>query len=197
MAITKKSPLTGKQLAFIDYYFICDFNGTEAARRAGYKGDDATLAAIAYENLRKPHIAAEIRRRTKTRGMDADEVIGRLSDQARGTMGHFLNFEGGRQVEIDLNQARELGALGLIKKIKMVETVSPSGDEEIVLTRRTEIELYPSQQALAHLARILGLMGAKGTEEDPLHVEIPGLNAALTRIYGRDHDNDANANGRT
>ncbi len=194
MAITKKSPLTGKQLAFIDYYFICDFNGTEAARRAGYKGEDATLAAVAYENLKKPHIAAEIRRRTKERGMAADEVIGRLSDQARGSMAHFLNFEGGR-VEIDLNQARELGALGLIKKMKMVETVSTSGDEEIVLTRRTEIELYPSQQALAHLARILGLMGAKGTEEDPLHVEIPGLNAALTRIYGRDHDNDAD--GRT
>ncbi len=38
-------------------------NGTEAARRAGYKGNDNTLATVAAENLRKPAIRQEIDRR--------------------------------------------------------------------------------------------------------------------------------------
>lgn len=38
-------------------------NGTEAARRAGYNGNDATLRAVASENLTKPNIRAEIDRR--------------------------------------------------------------------------------------------------------------------------------------
>ncbi len=54
--------LTGKQLAFCRWYVSAevDFNATEAARRAGYKGNATTLAAMAYENIRKPHIAAHI-----------------------------------------------------------------------------------------------------------------------------------------
>lgn len=196
MAIDENTPLTGKQPAFVDYWFICDFNGTEAARRAGYKGSDNTLAAVAYENLRKPHIAAEIQRRIKERGMAADEVIMRLSDQARGSMAFFLNFDG-RQVTIDMNQANELGKLNLVKKYKQVDTIVGSGDEEAVLNRRIEIELYPSQQALAHLARILGLMGATGSKEDPIHVEIPGLDDALNKIYGRPNDDNNADNGRS
>jgi hypothetical protein len=196
MAIDENTPLKGKQPAFVDFYFICDFNGTEAARRAGYKGSDNTLAAVAYENLRKPHIAAEIQRRIKTRGMEADEVIMRLSDQARGSMAFFLNFDG-RQVAIDLHQANELGKLNLVRKYKQVDTVIGSGDEEVVMNRRIEIELYNSQQSLAHLARVLGLMGATGTKEDPIHVEIPGLDDALEKIYGRPtDDNDTADNGR-
>ena len=35
-------------------------NGTEAARRAGYRGNDKTLAAIAIENLGKPRIREEV-----------------------------------------------------------------------------------------------------------------------------------------
>ncbi len=35
-------------------------NATEAARRAGYKGNDHTLQVVGYENLMKPVIKAEI-----------------------------------------------------------------------------------------------------------------------------------------
>lgn len=52
--------LTSKQLKFIELY---GGNGTEAARLAGYAGDDATLATVAYENMRKPEIRAAIKRR--------------------------------------------------------------------------------------------------------------------------------------
>lgn len=51
---------TEKQEKFIAAYAG---NGVKAAREAGYDGDDAILAAMAYENLRKPHIAQAIRER--------------------------------------------------------------------------------------------------------------------------------------
>lgn len=45
--------LTPKQAAFVQLY---DGNGTEAARRAGYKGSDNTLAQTARDLLRNPQI---------------------------------------------------------------------------------------------------------------------------------------------
>lgn len=56
--------LTPKQQRFVDAY---DGNGTDAARKAGYKGNDVTLAAVASENLRKPQVAAAIRARESKR----------------------------------------------------------------------------------------------------------------------------------
>lgn len=53
-------PLTPKQQRFVDAYAG---NGVEACRMAGYKGSDETLAAVAYENLRKPQIAEAIQKR--------------------------------------------------------------------------------------------------------------------------------------
>ena len=40
-------------------------NATEAARIAGYKGNDATLSAVGSENLRKPLIRSELDARVK------------------------------------------------------------------------------------------------------------------------------------
>lgn len=52
--------LTPKQQAFVEAY---DGNGTAAARAAGYKGSEQTLASVAYENLRKPDVVAAIQAR--------------------------------------------------------------------------------------------------------------------------------------
>lgn len=53
--------LTTKQEAFVAAYIgEARGNATEAARLAGYKGSDATLASVGAENLRKPQIASHI-----------------------------------------------------------------------------------------------------------------------------------------
>lgn len=83
--------LTDKQAAFIDHYLMC-LDGTEAAARAKYKGNRVTLAAVAYENLRKPYIREEIDRRLKSRTMKADEVLYRLDQQARADVGAFFKI---------------------------------------------------------------------------------------------------------
>lgn len=41
------------------------FNGTQSAKKAGYKGNDVTLASVANENLRKPYIMAAVREQTR------------------------------------------------------------------------------------------------------------------------------------
>jgi len=56
-------PLTPKQRLFVEHYIQNGGNGTAAAKAAGYKGSTATLAAVAHENLNKPHVRDEIRRR--------------------------------------------------------------------------------------------------------------------------------------
>jgi len=50
-------------------------NGTEAARRAGYKGSDGTLRTTAAENLTKPNIRCEIDRRLSEALSGADITV--------------------------------------------------------------------------------------------------------------------------
>lgn len=56
--------LSDKQQRFIDAY--CG-NATDAARKAGYKGNDVTLRAVGRENLAKPYIHKAIREREEAR----------------------------------------------------------------------------------------------------------------------------------
>lgn len=79
---TKKN-LTAKQLMFCKEFLI-DFNGTQAAIRAGYS--KKTARQIATENLAKPYVRNEIEKlmdeRTKRVERSADEVIEKLWEVA-------------------------------------------------------------------------------------------------------------------
>ncbi len=72
-----KPSWTLKQRWFVSWYVSADCagNGTEAARRAMYAGSDSVLAQIAAENIRKPHIAAEIAKLEKEALKGADVTI--------------------------------------------------------------------------------------------------------------------------
>ncbi|CAM6004907.1 unnamed protein product [Sphagnum balticum] len=54
--------LTAKQIKFIELY---DGNAAEAARQAGYKGNDDTIRSAGSGNMQKPHIVAAIQERHK------------------------------------------------------------------------------------------------------------------------------------
>lgn len=130
--------LTRKQLAFIDEYFICGMNATEAARRLGY----------AHPNTQGPRllvnvgIKSEIENRLKEKHMSADEVIARLADIARSDMSDFLEFKEGIKLPyLDLKSAAEKGLMKLVKKFKYNASGQP------------EIELYDAQSALALIGK--------------------------------------------
>lgn len=58
--------LTPKQALFVSEYMKTG-NAKEAARNAGYKGNDETLRSIGKENLTKPPILRAIEERNKVR----------------------------------------------------------------------------------------------------------------------------------
>ena len=67
--MTKKGEkLTPKQQIFVSEYLKTG-NATEAARRAGYKGNDKTLQSVGTENLLKPVIQGAIKE-AKSKVMD-------------------------------------------------------------------------------------------------------------------------------
>lgn len=140
-----KVKLTDKQRAFINAYVQC-WNASEAARQAGYS--EKTAAVIGYENLTKPYIWEHIEQRMVENAMQANEVLSRLSDQARADMGDFIEVRH-NYANIDLEKAKELGLLRHVKKFK-------------VTRQGTEVELYSSQSALQTLAKAHGLL--KDTE---------------------------------
>ena len=75
------SKLTWKQKAFIDEY-MKDYNGGAAAIRAGYSEDSAY--EIAYENLRKPQIKEELKRRFQASRMSTEEIVARIEGMVEG-----------------------------------------------------------------------------------------------------------------
>jgi phage terminase small subunit len=158
--------LTGKQAAFITEYLSC-WNAAEAARRAGYS--EVTARAIGHENLTKPDIQEEIKRRVSELAMGGDEVLIRLADMARGNMDDFVSFRPGVKLPLlDFEKAHEAGKFGLIKKLKY------TADGAI------EFELYDSQAALALLAKANRLLVDRneitGKDGQPIEVtQVPKL----------------------
>ena len=141
--------MTPKQQLFVEEYLKC-WNATEAARRAAYQGSDATLAVIGWENLRKPKIRRQIKRRLAERAMSADEVLARLADQARGSIEDFITFqEGIKQPFLDLEKANEKKLLHLVKKLKY----NARG--------QLEIELHDAQAAQRLIGQHHGLFVEK------------------------------------
>lgn len=131
--------LTTKQRVFVEEYLTC-WNATEAARRAQYRSPDKQGSQL----LGKTSIQATIQARLADKAMSADEVLARLAEHARGSMGDFLKIneeDGGAQ--LDLLQARD--KLHLIKKYSI--------DDKGKVT----IELYDAQSALALIGKRHGL----------------------------------------
>lgn len=61
--IPADKPLSPKMQLFVEAYFANDYNATEAARIAGYSGDNHNK--MGHELLSKPHIQAAIQKRAQ------------------------------------------------------------------------------------------------------------------------------------
>lgn len=155
------SGLTGKQKKFAIEYVQC-LNATEAARRAGYDGNDRTLAVIGSENLRKPDILAFINLVFDDDIMSAREVLKRLSEIARSDIEDVVDKNG----NLDLNKARERGKTHLIKSSK-VRTITTDNSDIV----EGEVVIHDKMRALEILAKYHSLLVDKVHFED-WHTEI-------------------------
>lgn len=156
--------LTGKQERFVNEYIIC-LNGTEAARRAGYAGDDATLAVTASRLLRNVKVVEAIAQKLAAHAMPANEVLVHLTDIARGDLADALNSAG----SIDPLEAVRRGKSHIIKRFKVktitVEKTDKSGETTDTETVETEIEMYDRLKALELLARYHDLVNKVRVED--------------------------------
>lgn len=139
--------LTDKQRFFIESYLQC-WNATEAARQAGYDGNETTLAAIGWENLRKPLIAEAVSKRISEVAMSADEVLRRLAAVGRGSMDCFIDEDG----YFDLGGEKARANRHLIKKVKVKKRVGGPEDDPWTETE-TEVELHDPMRAMETIGR--------------------------------------------
>ena len=146
MATNSKRGLTYKQQLFVDEYLISG-NATDAARKAGYKGNDNTLASMGKENLRKPQILAVIESHLESSKITADETLQGLSDMATSDISDFVRVSGGLPI-VDFDKAEKAGKLHLIKKLTMSDG-------------KISFELYSKQRALETMAKHYGLLNTK------------------------------------
>lgn len=153
--MARKATLTFKQRAFVEAYLANGFNGTEAARTAGYKGNDNVLAVVAYENIRKPKIAALIQERMNEMAMPANEAMARLSMSARSDLGQFIGLS-----EVQLKQHPQSF---LLKKVKFTRRTG-GRDEDAWSEEKVELELYDAQAAQLAIIKEHHLIAGEATE---------------------------------
>lgn len=94
MANNNPYGLTDKQIAFCEEYLV-DFNGTQAAIRAGYSKRSANR--IASENLSKPDISNYLGELTKQKIENSDtatpeEILEHLTNTLRGNITDFVEL---------------------------------------------------------------------------------------------------------
>lgn len=204
----KKDKLTPKQKKFVEAYLgEAHFNATRAAELAGYKGSRQTLGAVAYENLKKPQIKAEIDLCLSAMTMPANVVLTRLTEIADGKLADFYDDKG----KFNLELAKERGVDHLLKKVKVKRTVREKtttvdsdakqklenvlGEDEIeilttdvqVVYEETEFEIYSAHEALRDLGKHHKLFTEKIEAEQ--NINLPerlanSLEKALLKAYG-------------
>lgn len=145
-----ESELTLKQQRWVNAY-IETGNATEAARLAGYKGDDNQLGVVGHGNLRKYKIRQFIEDRLSEERISSDEVLQILASQARTDVADLFDENG--RFSIEHLRRNKLGHL--IKKIRCKRTIEGSG-EDAKPVEMIEVELHSSQAAIAQICKIKG-----------------------------------------
>lgn len=144
-------PLTNKQRAFVAHYVLCHFDPIEAAERAGYVDPERTGPA----NLEKPHVQAAIDTHVAQLQMSADEVLWRLTEQARASLADYLALDADGAPRWDLRRGLEQHGLIPVKKLKISQT---SKGQQI------DLELHDAQAALKLLGTHYQLFNARSKD---------------------------------
>ena len=152
--------LSAKRRVFVETYLQC-WNGTEAARAAGY----AHPGSQAHRLLKNVEIQSEIRARINEKAMSADEVLVRLSEIARGEWRNYLTENGGTEFA-------KLIADGKAHLVKAVRETAAG----------KSVEFCDMQAALVQLGKAHGLFRdvqeLTGKDGGPIQTEAVGIDQA-------------------
>ena len=121
----KEKKLTPKQLLFVSEYLKTG-NATEAARRAGYKGNDKTLGQVGAENLKKPGILRAIEakqeKRSKRLELEEDFELKKAIELLKMCMEpkHVYDFNGLPTKDEDGNYVMQFDSKGANKALETI-----------------------------------------------------------------------------
>lgn len=151
--IISRRRLANRRKAFIIHYLRC-WNATEAARAAGYEGDDETLASTGWRVMRDAKVQAALQLRLKTMNVSSDETLARIVSQATFDASQFIQKGEGGKIGIDLDALKAAGKGHLIKGIEYK-------DGEPVF------KFHDSQKALEMLGKAHGLFKTVNEHSGP------------------------------
>lgn len=169
MQTTVAKQLTGKERRFVVEYCV-DWNGTAAARRAGYSENSANR--IASKMLKKEHILAaieqEIKDRCKRTGINSDWVLLQLAEEKNADFADLFDDNGNL---LDVKQWPRVWRTGLIESIECFEEYQGRGAEreaigmvrKIKITSRIKhLELIGKHVDVRAFREQIGLSDPKG-----------------------------------
>jgi len=111
---TARTKLTLKQTKFIKYYFETSGNGTQAAKLAGYKGNEDTLKVVASENLTKHYIKDAINKLYQRNGLSDEKLLEKHIELLNAER-HFVS---GEDIAKSPDSTVRLGALKLAYELQ-------------------------------------------------------------------------------
>ena len=164
--------MTAKQKRFVEEYLI-DLNATQAAIRAGYSPDTASV--IGCENLIKPKIKSAIDKaiaeRSKRTGINADRVIREIAKIAFVNAGEVIDFD--TAILMDKISEDDMAAIQSVK----IKTFGEDGVER-------EVKLADKLKALELLGKHLGLFKENIELTGDVKTEMTNLAAILEQMNG-------------
>jgi hypothetical protein len=164
-----------KHQEFINQYFLCNLNQTEAYLKVYPKSSYDSARANSTRLIAEDSIKSEIEARLAEMKMSADEALIRLTEQARADMADFLRFEDGIKTPfLDLESANKKGLMRLVKKFKYNAAGYP------------EIELHDSQAAILNVLKIHGKFTEKIEHSGKVDL---GIDQLLKTAWGDKVDN--------
>jgi phage terminase small subunit len=173
--------LTAKQRLFVTEYLV-DLNGTQAAIRAGYSRQSA--AVIAYENLRKPHIATEIARALQERcSVTTTRIVDELARIGFSDVTEVVTWRN----EVEVQQVKEAGEDNEVRVLSPRITVIDSATltPEVTATvshisqdasGNVRVRMHDKVAALEKLSRALGMFKDHIVLDGKIHGVRPVLN---------------------
>ena len=159
--------LSAKHQEFVNWYLRL-WNQTEAYMRVYPNCSPSSARANATRLIANASISAEVERRKAELIMSADEVLTRLTEQARAAYSDYFTAEG----TVDLERLLADGKGHLIKKIK------PTKDG-------LEVEFYDAQAALVQMAKKHALLTEKSEVNNTTEHRVSDkLQRMIEQVYG-------------
>jgi phage terminase small subunit len=179
------SDLTDKQEMFCREYLACEFNATEAARRAGYK----QARASGCENLAKPNIQARIAELNKERiervEADADYLLKRLLNESEADLADIVDDDGN---VLPIRKWPKIWRQGLVAGIDVERVFAGKGEDREQVGEIVKVKLADRIRRLELLGKHISV-GAFAERHDHNHnhtgtiehTEVPAEDKQLIR----------------